>query len=200
MNQVMIDIFLEQVALGRKGDNGFKREAYQIAAEAVTKHTNIVLRWQNVSNQLRYYKREYTAVKDMLAASGFGWDSERMVVTAPDEVWEEYLKSHPRAERLRGKRIERMDDLAMIVGSDQATGWYVRGSRSIAASASSSHLQRELNDVWREVDDDMDDTIDLSNDYGIESTGTISFSPDSPSIGQHGSCSTLTHTADTNAT
>ncbi|XP_058111091.1 uncharacterized protein LOC131254087 [Magnolia sinica] len=92
MDQVMIDIFLEQVALGRKGDNGFKREAYQSAADAVTKHTNVVLKWQNVSNRLRYYKREYIAVKDMLSASGFGWDNERMVVTTPDEVWEEYIK------------------------------------------------------------------------------------------------------------
>ncbi|XP_058099737.1 uncharacterized protein At2g29880-like [Magnolia sinica] len=137
----MINIFLEQVALRCKGNNGFKREAYEIAAEAVTKHTNIVLKWLNVSNRLRYYKREYTAVKDMLAASGFRWDSERMVVTAPDGAREEYLKSHPHAERLRGKRIERIDDFTVIVGLDQATGRYVYGSRSIATSASSSHLQ-----------------------------------------------------------
>ncbi|XP_058106628.1 uncharacterized protein LOC131249907 [Magnolia sinica] len=196
----MIDIFLKQVALGRKGDNGFKREAYQITAEAVTKHTNIVLKWQNVSNRLRYYKREYTTVKDMLTASGFGWDSERMVVTAPDEVWEEYLKSHPRAERLCEKRIERMDDLAAIVGSDHALGHYVQGSRSIAALASSSRLQRELNDAWRELDDDIDETIDLSDDFVIDSTGTIPFSPDSPSMGQHDSHSTPTHTVDSNTT
>ncbi|XP_058077764.1 L10-interacting MYB domain-containing protein-like [Magnolia sinica] len=141
MDQAMIDTFLEQVALGRKGDNGFKREAYQIAADAITKHTNVVLKWQNVSNRLRYYKREYTTVKDMLAASGFGWDNERMVVTTPDEVWEEYLKSHPRAEKFCDKRIERMDDLATIVGSNQASGHFVQGNRSIAAPASSSRLQ-----------------------------------------------------------
>ncbi|XP_058102162.1 uncharacterized protein LOC131246250 isoform X2 [Magnolia sinica] len=45
-----------------------------------------------MSNRLRYYKRDYNAVKDMLAARRFGWDNERMVVTAPDEVWEEYLR------------------------------------------------------------------------------------------------------------
>ncbi|XP_058088293.1 uncharacterized protein At2g29880-like [Magnolia sinica] len=94
---------------------------------------------------MRYHKREYNNLKDMLAASGFGWDNERMVVIAPDEVWDEYLKSHPRAERLRGKRIERMDDLAAIVGLDHAIGRYAQGSRNMAAS--SSRIQRDLNDA-----------------------------------------------------
>ncbi|XP_058080698.1 uncharacterized protein LOC131228866 [Magnolia sinica] len=196
VDQVFFDTFLEQIALGRKADNGFKQEAYQIAAEEVTKHTDVVVKWQNVSNQLRYYKRKYNAVKDMLAASGFGWDNERMVVTAPDEVWEEYLRSHPCAEGLRGKHIDRMDDLTVIVRFDQATGRYVQGSRSIATLASSSHLQRDLNDAWRELDDDMDDMIDLSEDHVKDSTGTISFSSDNPSMEHHRSRSTPTRTTD----
>ncbi|XP_058075339.1 uncharacterized protein At2g29880-like isoform X3 [Magnolia sinica] len=124
IDQVLFNVLLEQVALGRKVDNGFKNEAYQVIAEEVMKHTDLPVNWQNVQNRLRYYKREYIAIRDMLAASGFGWDNERMVITAPDEVWEDYLKSHPRATHLCGKRIERMDDLAVIVGSDQATGRY----------------------------------------------------------------------------
>ncbi|XP_058098188.1 uncharacterized protein At2g29880-like [Magnolia sinica] len=121
MDQVFFDVLLEQVALGRKANNGFKREAYQVTAEEVMKHTDIPVNWQNVQNRLRYCKHEYIVVMDMLAASGFGWDNERMVITAPDEVWEDYLKSHSRATHLRRKRIERMDDLVVIVGSDQAT-------------------------------------------------------------------------------
>ncbi|XP_058079435.1 uncharacterized protein At2g29880-like [Magnolia sinica] len=105
----------------------------------------------------------------MLAASGFGWDCERMVVTAPDEVWEEYLKSHPRAERLQGKRIERMDDLSVIVKSDQATGRYAQGSRNITASC--SRVYRDLNDSWRGLDDDTDATVDLSEENLSESPG-----------------------------
>ncbi|XP_058084524.1 uncharacterized protein LOC131232303 [Magnolia sinica] len=135
----------------------------------------------------------------MLAASGFGWDNERMVVTALNKVWEEYLRSHPCAERLRGKCIDRMDDLAIIVGSDQATGHYVQGSRSMAASASSSCLQQDLNDAWRELDDDIDNMIDLSEDHVVDSTGTISFSPDSPSMKHRGSCGTPTRIVDSDS-
>ncbi|XP_058078571.1 uncharacterized protein LOC131226877 [Magnolia sinica] len=115
----------------------------------------------------------------MLAASGFGCDSERVVVTAPDEVWEEYLRSHSRSERLQGKRIEKMDDLAVIVGSDQAKGCYVQGSRSMAAS--SSRVQRDLNKAWMDGDYDVDDTVDLSEDTFGDSTGNTPFSSDTPS-------------------
>ncbi|XP_058103623.1 L10-interacting MYB domain-containing protein-like [Magnolia sinica] len=200
MDQILFDTFLEQVALGRKADNGFKREGYQIAADKVIKHTEVIVTWQNVSNRLRYYKQEYIVVKDMLAASGFGWESERIVVTAPDEVWEQYLRSHPNAVRLRGKRINRMDDLAVICGSDQATGHYIQGSKSMATSTSSSCLQRDLNEAWNSVDDDMDDTIDLSEDYVTDSIGTIPLPSDSPAMGHHGSRGTPTRTPDSNGT
>ncbi|XP_058086548.1 uncharacterized protein LOC131233775 [Magnolia sinica] len=143
MDQVLCNTLLKQIALGRKTDNVFKREAYQEAAEQVTRQTWVPVTWQNVQNRIRYHKREYNDVKDMLAAIEFGWNNERMVVTAPNEVWEEYLKSHPRTVRLRGKRIERMDDLGVTVDSDQTTGRYVKGSRTMAAS--SSRIIRDLN-------------------------------------------------------
>ncbi|XP_058103478.1 uncharacterized protein LOC131247050 [Magnolia sinica] len=128
----------------------------------------------------------------MLATSGFGWDNERIVVTTTDEVWEEYIRSHLRAERLRGKRIDRMDDLAVIVGSDQATGRYVQ--RSIAAS--SSRIQRDLNEAWRDLENDLDDTIDLSEDKVADLTGTNQFSLGTPLMENRMSRGTPTRTSD----
>ena len=37
-------------------------------------------------------KSEYNEVKKLRALSGFGWDSERQIVTAPVDVWNEYVK------------------------------------------------------------------------------------------------------------
>ncbi|XP_058108674.1 uncharacterized protein At2g29880-like [Magnolia sinica] len=162
MDEVMLNTLLEQIALGRKSDNGFKREAYQAAAEQVSNETHVCVNWSNVVNRMKYHKKCYNDVKDMLSASGFGWDNERKVVTAPDEVWEAYLKSHPRTERLRGKRIERMDDLAVIVGDDQATGRYAQGSKNLATS--SSRVQRDLNQIWSDGDENLEDSVDLSED------------------------------------
>src|SRR5436190_1513701 len=32
-------------------------------------------------------KKDYRSVKDLRAENGFGWDSERMMVDAPESVW-----------------------------------------------------------------------------------------------------------------
>ncbi|XP_058090078.1 uncharacterized protein At2g29880-like [Magnolia sinica] len=165
MDQVLLNTLLEQIALGRKADNGFKREAYQAAVEQVSKETHVCVNWSNVVNRMKYHKKCYNDVKDMLAASGFGWDNERKVVTAPDEVWEAYPRCHSRTERLRGKRIERMDDLVVIVSDDQAIGRYAQGSRNLAAS--SSRVQRDLNQIWSDEDEDLKDSVDLfANNLG----------------------------------
>ena len=33
--------------------------------------------------------------------SGFGWDEVNRVPTAPESVWETYMKAHPEAEKFR---------------------------------------------------------------------------------------------------
>ncbi|XP_058110915.1 uncharacterized protein LOC131253793 [Magnolia sinica] len=163
MNQILFNALLKQISLGRKADNEFKKEAHSEAAVEVYKRTQITMNWQNVQNRMRYHKREYNDVEDMLAVSGFGWDSEQM--------------SHPRVKRLRGKWIERMDDLAAIVVSDHATGRYAQGSKNMAAS--SSRIQRDLNDARTKLDDEMDVPINLSEDHLGDSTGNYHFSNDS---------------------
>ncbi|RPA97993.1 hypothetical protein L873DRAFT_1790532 [Choiromyces venosus 120613-1] len=40
----------------------------------------------------------YTAIKNN---SGFGWDDIQGVLTAPDSIWNAYLKAHPEAEKFR---------------------------------------------------------------------------------------------------
>ncbi|XP_058108928.1 uncharacterized protein At2g29880-like [Magnolia sinica] len=132
----------------------------------------------------------------MLAASGFEWNNERMVVTAPDEVWEEYLKSHPHATHLRDKRIDRMDDLAVIVKSDQAMGRYVQGSTTMVTS--SSRIQHDLNEAWRDAEDDFGDTIDLSEDHVADSSGK-NVSSETPSMERRGTRGTPTRTPDSDS-
>ncbi|KAF8046667.1 hypothetical protein N665_3537s0002 [Sinapis alba] len=44
-------------------------------------------------NRMKSLKREYQSYSDLLRfSSGFGWDPITKQFTAPDEVWEEYLK------------------------------------------------------------------------------------------------------------
>ncbi|MGV7343315.1 hypothetical protein PJI17_31965, partial [Mycobacterium kansasii] len=51
----------------------------------------ILLENRYISNHLRTLKRLYWAIKDMLNASGFGWDDQNKMVIATEEVWDGYI-------------------------------------------------------------------------------------------------------------
>ncbi|KAI9115415.1 hypothetical protein K1719_013734 [Acacia pycnantha] len=49
--------------------------------------------------RLKTLKRLWQTTYDIIYGpntSGFGWDPETKLVTADDDVWEEYLKTHPK--------------------------------------------------------------------------------------------------------
>ena len=49
-------------------------------------------------------KRDYDTYMGIKNNSGFGWDEVHQVPTAPEGVWETYMKEHPEAEKFR-KRV-----------------------------------------------------------------------------------------------
>ncbi|RPA93801.1 hypothetical protein L873DRAFT_1613461, partial [Choiromyces venosus 120613-1] len=48
----------------------------------------------------------YTALKNN---SGFGWDDYRAIPTAPNSIWDAYLKAHPEAEKFRSRVLMHYD-------------------------------------------------------------------------------------------
>ncbi|XP_058078544.1 uncharacterized protein LOC131226842 [Magnolia sinica] len=118
---------------------------------------------KHIFNRLRMLKKFYCAARDMLNASGFGWDADRSMVVAIDDVWDGYILSHPYTERVRGKHIERYNDLTYLFGNDCAHGTF-------ASTAYSSPLSGK-----RRGRDELD-SDDMSNDNG---TATVRLSSDS---------------------
>ncbi|KAF9607102.1 hypothetical protein IFM89_032218 [Coptis chinensis] len=53
---------------------------------------------------------------------GFGWDDNRKMIVVRDDVWENYVKSHPDAKGFRYKPLTNYDELAIIVGKNNAKG------------------------------------------------------------------------------
>ncbi|KAI9075830.1 hypothetical protein K1719_042197 [Acacia pycnantha] len=53
----------------------------------------------HITSRLKTLKRLWQTTYDIIYGpntSGFGWDPETKLVTADDDVWEEYLKTHPK--------------------------------------------------------------------------------------------------------
>ncbi|XP_021802658.1 uncharacterized protein At2g29880-like [Prunus avium] len=54
--------------------------------------------------------------------SGFGWDSTTKKFTAPEEIWEDYFKSHPTHRHIQTKTCEDYEDLQIVIGNATAIG------------------------------------------------------------------------------
>ncbi|XP_058086500.1 uncharacterized protein LOC131233732 [Magnolia sinica] len=161
MDDCLIDMLMDVVANGRKSVNGFKKETYKAVVESVRSTLEISVVEKHVGNRLRTLKRLYFEVRDTLSASGFRWDDDKKLVTAPDDVCDNYIRSHPYAQHVHGKPVRMYDDLMFLFGSDQATG--------LRASTGNMHTQRGT----RNSHDDnvtLTASVDLNDDILILSS------------------------------
>ncbi|GKE42022.1 hypothetical protein Tco_1469306 [Tanacetum coccineum] len=54
--------------------------------------------------------------------SGFGWDPEKCVLTAPDDVWADYIKEKKHAAPFKDKALPYYEKLCTVFGKNRATG------------------------------------------------------------------------------
>ena len=92
MERKLLDLLLEQVNLGRKGDGGFRREAWSAIERRFNTELKLNLGKENFRNKLKTWKTGYRIMKDLRNTSGFGWNEVTQCVDAEDSVWDELLK------------------------------------------------------------------------------------------------------------
>ncbi|KAL4191279.1 hypothetical protein AMTRI_Chr07g79810 [Amborella trichopoda] len=63
-------------------------------------------------------------VNIMMIKSGLGWGDKLNKVTAPKELWSEYLKDYPRSKMYRTKMIRFFSSLPIVLVDDKADGRY----------------------------------------------------------------------------
>ncbi|GJS79831.1 RNA-binding protein Lupus La [Tanacetum coccineum] len=79
----------------------------------------------HIKSRVKTLKGNFSAMHDMVlgsSTSGFGWDPNKCVVTAPNDVWDAYVKTHPKAAGMRDKPFIYYHKLSTIFGKDHATG------------------------------------------------------------------------------
>ncbi|KAI5318960.1 hypothetical protein L3X38_038668 [Prunus dulcis] len=55
-------------------------------------------------------------------SSRFGWDPITKKFTAPEEVWKDHFKSHPKDTSIQTKTCEDHEDLQIVIGNATAIG------------------------------------------------------------------------------
>jgi len=67
-------------------------------------------------------KKDYEIYSAIKNNSGFGWDAQRGIPTAPESLWSAYLTAHPEAKRFRGRALIHYSILHELCANLSATG------------------------------------------------------------------------------
>ncbi|KAL5570021.1 hypothetical protein UlMin_026596 [Ulmus minor] len=92
---------------------------------------------------------QFYVVHEMLtdpSCSGFGWDSDRKMVTAEKPIWDAYLQSHKDVAPFKTKAFPFYDELCVVFGKDRATG---KDAENVA-DAAEEIIREASNDIFEE--------------------------------------------------
>ena len=71
-----LEFLLEQVHLERKGEGGFKKEAWTTIERTFNVGMNLNLSQNHFKNKLKTWKVGYKVMKDLKNTSGLAWNEE----------------------------------------------------------------------------------------------------------------------------
>ncbi|KAI7956209.1 hypothetical protein MJO29_007608 [Puccinia striiformis f. sp. tritici] len=130
MESMMMDLYIQAVERGKRSDSGFQSATHKHVTRELEKNfpgVAHILTDKKVKSKLSQgFKRDYNAFLALKNASGFGWDDITGVATAPAEVWDRYLVSHPYARKFWGSPFPEFHKLDLIFGDIMATGEHAR--------------------------------------------------------------------------
>ncbi|PIA53909.1 hypothetical protein AQUCO_00900465v1 [Aquilegia coerulea] len=135
MDKCMIATFVGQARLGLKGEKGFKDKAYAAVCKSLVDELGVDVCKTHIDNRLRTFRTEYHMFHTLREHSDFCWDPAKNKITAPDSIWNDYLKEHPEFKSYRGRQCKwDYESLGIIVGNNQPAVSY--GSSCLNASES----------------------------------------------------------------
>ncbi|KAK0605481.1 hypothetical protein LWI29_027326 [Acer saccharum] len=138
---VFIRIMHEHVKKGDLQISTFTKKVWGVIDDEVLAETGKRYTIPKLKAKFNRFRRKHREFSDLLNHTGFGWDPISNTVTAPDDVWNEYLKRVPSAKPYKKKGLEHYDILGEIFNTTTATGQMHFSSNQIPPS---SDEEREL--------------------------------------------------------
>jgi len=154
-----VEAVLEKVLGGDiSTDSGFKSKDWTSISNDFSSKSGDFYSKQQLQSELASMKKAYAIMFRIRDNSGFGWDSENNVATAPDKVWNDYIEHNPLASKYRYGGWENYDAYCTIFDGQVATGKFSKSSNDQVAPKK----KRQIREVAKHTDDDSDEESEES--------------------------------------
>lgn len=127
-----------------KADNGFK-SGYLQYLEKNFKQTfpDSDKSVKNIESKVKTLKKDWQTVYDMIngsSTSGFGWDENNKLLTASNDVWNDYInvKNNKDKGKWRTKSFPHFEELCIAFGKNRASG---NGAKDFADSEKEATIE-----------------------------------------------------------
>ncbi|KAF9594331.1 hypothetical protein IFM89_030460 [Coptis chinensis] len=119
MDRVLTETFLDQVQKGNISEQGWKPVVWTVTIDAIKEKCGKVVTKNNVQARLKTWTKNFNIVTELQDQSGFEWDDNRKMIVVRDDVWENYVKSHPDAKGFSNENDGHEDINGENEGSDK---------------------------------------------------------------------------------
>ena len=92
-------------------DSNIKSAEWTKVLNNFNEETKLNCNRQQLQSKIQSLKKQWIVFKKMKENSGWGWDHERNIPTAQDDVWAAYIKAHPEAKEFRYQSLPLFDKL-----------------------------------------------------------------------------------------
>ncbi|KAI9614365.1 hypothetical protein H4Q26_009514 [Puccinia striiformis f. sp. tritici PST-130] len=137
MEKSALQLYVAAVQSGKQSDGGFKIDVHRlIARDLSAKFPGIPFTGKKLRSKCNQcFKKWYDVFLACKDASGFGWNEQHNMVTASEEVWEAFSRSHPAARRFKNTSFPEYHKLFVIFGGHTATGALRRGANGTTSGS-----------------------------------------------------------------
>ncbi|KAK0590713.1 hypothetical protein LWI29_030736 [Acer saccharum] len=122
---LLLQLMVEAVGRGWRDASGLlsKQTVETWVLPSLNEKLNCNKTYNNYQSRLKWFKAQYQRYTELMRhSSGFGWDPITRRFTASEEVWEDYLKSHPKERHFCTEHYVDYDDLRVVIGNVTASG------------------------------------------------------------------------------
>lgn len=166
MKLFLIQLLKDHDVPGFRNQNAWSKEAWTSITSQLNTKFVVSFTVNQIKQKEQDLKKDYRSVKDLLAESGSGWDSVRMMVDAPADIWATFAarKNSKDALQWRDKSFPYYAELVPLYDGRHAEGRTRRGMDYYASRA---------NNVVISVDEQPDayqspsPTLQGAGEYGM---------------------------------
>ncbi|KAI5015866.1 hypothetical protein ZWY2020_059405 [Hordeum vulgare] len=123
MKAYLIELLRDRDVPKYRTQNAWSKEAWTSIVGKFNQRFDLSFTVIQVKQKEQDLKRDFKAIKDLISESGFGWDHDRKMVVAPDNVWAA-LEARKNKDALtwRGRSFPYYEDLFALYDGRYAQG------------------------------------------------------------------------------